>query len=114
MEPANYPVNLVISTGPPVNVPPVVNEQQQVAENQIGTANLVPVPTYDTSDRSPKNCGKVTAQNPAGGTPVSSGSNVNITIGDGPSCHLTTTTSALFPVQHSGFVFALVYSREVV
>jgi serine/threonine protein kinase len=114
MEPANYPVNLVISTGPPVNVPPVIGEPQQVAETQIGTANLVPVPTYDTNDKPAKDCGRVTAQNPAGGTPVSSGSNVNITIGDGPSCHLTTTTSALFPIQGGGFVLPLVYSREVV
>jgi serine/threonine-protein kinase len=113
MEPAAYPVKLVISTGPPVNVPPVVGELQQAAETQLGTLNLVPVPTYDTSDRAPKDCGKVTAQNPVAGTPVSAGSSVNITVGDGPSCHLsTTTTSAVLPIQHNGIFLLVAFSRE--
>ncbi|MGO9344454.1 MAG: Stk1 family PASTA domain-containing Ser/Thr kinase [Acidimicrobiales bacterium] len=118
-EPAGYAVKLVISTGPPVDVPPVVGELQQVAENQLVAANLVPVVTYDTSDHAVKDCGKVTNQNPAPNTPVSTGSNVDITIGDGPKCNIspttTPTTAAIeFPSKNYGSFILVVYGREVI
>jgi serine/threonine-protein kinase len=118
-EPAGYAVKLVISTGPPVDVPPVVGEFQEPAEGQLYAANLVPVATYDTSDHAVKDCGKVVSQNPAAGTPVSTGSNVDISIGDGPRCNLsstttTPTTAAFFPMQHNGIAALIAYGREVI
>ncbi len=117
-EPAGYLVNLVISTGPPVDVPPVVGELQQIAEVQIESANLVPVPTYDTGDRAVKDCDRVISQSPAPETAVSTGSNVDISIGDGPRCNLssttTSTTAAMFSAQHNGLFMLAVYGREVI
>ncbi len=117
MEPAGFSVNLVISTGPPVNVPGVVGDLQQNAESQLNSANLVPVSQYDTHDNASKDCGRVTSQNPGPGTPVSAGSNVTITIGNGSKCHLSpTTTAAVFPTGPSlpGEYQLAAFRREVV
>ncbi len=115
---AGTAVNLVISTGPPVTVPNLYLVPASDAESQLTGLKLVPVPVDDPSDSKPKDCGNVTKQSPANGTQVSSGSNVTITIADGPGCPgppaTTSTTAALFPNWLSVPSLLSAYRRDVI
>jgi eukaryotic-like serine/threonine-protein kinase len=89
---ANQTVNLVVSKGPaPITVPGVVGDDEQTAESQITSAGLSPSVILNMKDHNPADCGIVTKQSPAQGTPVKSGATVTITVGDGPSCGTTST-----------------------
>lgn len=115
-EPAGSAINLVVSNGPPVYVPDVVGDLQQVAESQLSSMELIPVSSYDTQDKSAKDCGFVIAQNPAPQTPVSKGSGVTITVGDGPKCHLSSPTTAALrsPTRLPGDFLLAAFRREPV
>jgi serine/threonine protein kinase len=102
--PPNTTIVLVVSKGPaPVTVPPVTGDTQAMAMSTLSTAGFDPVAKLDKKDRDGNDCGIVTKQNPASGSPAQSGATVTITVGDGPECNggppTTTpvTTAALFP-----------------
>jgi serine/threonine protein kinase len=88
-------VNLEISTGPaPVLVPSVISLTEQEAETKLVNAGLTPVVKLDMHDQNPADCGIVTNQNPAAQTSQTSGTNVTISVGDGPACSGTSPTTS--------------------
>jgi serine/threonine-protein kinase len=97
----NSPVNLTISTGACVLVPPVVGETKSQASTDIMNANLVPVFTNDTAcsggSAAPGTVDSQTpAPTPASTSTVSSGATVNMTVCEPVS---TTTTPTTLPGQ---------------
>ena len=76
-------VDLVISTGPcAVEVPNVVGQAQAAAQAAIAAAGLTSSVTLACSDTVP--AGNVISQLPVGGTSVTLGSNVALTVSTGP------------------------------
>jgi beta-lactam-binding protein with PASTA domain len=76
------PVNIVISTGPPITVPNVVSMAQTDAANAIAAAGLV-VGTRTNSFSDTVPAGQVISQSPASGIVVWRGTKVNIVISIG-------------------------------
>jgi beta-lactam-binding protein with PASTA domain len=75
-------VDLVVSTGKPqVDVPFLVGATQDEARNKLRTAKLVP--KFDPVE-SDEPQGQVLSTDPEGGTPVTEGSTVTVTISKGP------------------------------
>ncbi|HEY1831314.1 MAG TPA: Stk1 family PASTA domain-containing Ser/Thr kinase [Acidimicrobiales bacterium] len=97
----NTPVNITVSTGPCVSVPPVVGESQQQAASDIDTANLSPSFSSDTSCANGAQPGNVDSQTPAAGSQVSSGSTVAMTVcqpaGSTTTTSTTSTTTTIGP-----------------
>jgi eukaryotic-like serine/threonine-protein kinase len=89
--PRNSFVTVVVSLGPRPpeerEVPDVVNLTQATAEQRLSSAGFVPQVTFSPSGSVPS--GVVITQDPAGGSPLLSGSTVSIVVSTGPS---TTTT----------------------
>ncbi|GJL78480.1 MAG: hypothetical protein NPINA01_14690 [Nitrospinaceae bacterium] len=77
-------VDLVVSLGPPVNVPNVVGLAQAAAETAIVNAGLV-VGTVTTQGSPTVPAGDVISQNPIGGTSVDPGSVVDLVVSSGPT-----------------------------
>jgi serine/threonine-protein kinase len=83
----NSPVNLVISNC--VQVPGVIGQTANSAQNAITNAGLTPNTTFDTACANNAQPGNVDGQDPAGNAEVGSGGTVNISV-----CQPTTTTTA--------------------
>jgi beta-lactam-binding protein with PASTA domain len=81
---AGSAVNLVVSTGPAVPVPNVVNETQAAAMTAITGAGLV-VGTVTNASSATVPSGSVISSNPAAGTQVAAGSAVNLVVSTGPA-----------------------------
>ena len=77
-------VSLVVSNGPPVNVPDVVGLTQTAATTAITNAELV-VGTVTQQSSATVPAGEVISQNPAAGTNVTVGSAVNLVVSTGPA-----------------------------
>jgi eukaryotic-like serine/threonine-protein kinase len=73
----NSSVNLVVSAGPPVQVPSVVGKQFTDATQLLTGAGLSYTPHYVSSNQP---VGTVLSQNPAGGQKVKSGTKVELTV----------------------------------
>ena len=73
----NSSVTLVVSAGPPVNVPSVVDQTLAQAEQLLGAAQLSYVPKFWPSN---KPVGQVLSQDPAAGQKVKSGTKVTLTV----------------------------------
>ena len=73
----NSAVDLVVSAGPPVSVPPVVGQQLAQAEQLLGAAGLGYTTRFVSSD---KPVGQVLAQDPAADQKVKSGAKVALTV----------------------------------
>jgi eukaryotic-like serine/threonine-protein kinase len=87
-------VNLVISQGKqPVEIPAVTGLTVAKATSQLSGAGFNPVQQNDTKDKNPADCGIVTKQNPAGNQTAQPGTTVTITVGDGPNCNSSPTTT---------------------
>jgi beta-lactam-binding protein with PASTA domain len=84
-------VTILVSEGPGVAVPPVMGLTANAAENLITTAGLTPQEILQPS--SAQQMGLVILQDPSGGTQVTSGSTVTITVGQG----LTSTITVVSP-----------------
>jgi serine/threonine-protein kinase len=82
----NSSVNLVISNC--VTVPGVVGQAAGTAQNQIANAGLTANTTFDMSCPNNAQPGNVDAQTPSGGSQISSGGTVNISV-----CQANTTTT---------------------
>jgi serine/threonine-protein kinase len=82
----NSSVNLVISNC--VTVPGVVGQAASSAQNQIANAGLTANTTFDMSCPNNAQPGNVDAQTPSGGSQISSGGTVNISV-----CQANTTTT---------------------
>jgi serine/threonine-protein kinase len=89
--PPNTAVNLIISDGACVSVPNVVGQTAAGAQSMITGAGLTPNTTTDAGCAGNAQPGTVDAQNPAPGSPVPSGTTVNISVCAPPP---TTTTSS--------------------
>ncbi len=78
--PANKPVQLVVSAGPPL--PDFVGQQESAAQAaaQAGGYSINPVP--DTSSNEPQ--GTITRQSPAPNTPITPGEVVTVYVSQGP------------------------------
>jgi beta-lactam-binding protein with PASTA domain/predicted Ser/Thr protein kinase len=87
-------VTLIISMGGNlVDVPNVVGLQQQIAENQLEAADLIPNVETQNSDQ-PE--GTVVAQDPAGATQVESGSEVTVVVSTGAGSVIVPDVEGLF------------------
>jgi beta-lactam-binding protein with PASTA domain len=84
-------VTILVSEGPGVAVPPVMGLTANAAEAAITTAGLNPQEILQPS--SAQQMGLVILQDPSGGTQVTSGSTVTITVGQG----LTSTITVISP-----------------
>ncbi len=88
-------ITVLISAGPPATVPDVTNEPAAAAESAITKAGLVYHVVYVSG--LPSDNGYVTSQSPAGGTQLTQGSTVTISVvksaGTTTSSTTTTTTS---------------------
>ena len=106
----NTAVNLVISDGSCVSVPNVVGQTASSAQAMITGAGLTANTTTDAGCAGGAQPGNVDAQNPAAGTPVPSGSTVNISVcappptttTSSPATTTTTTTAAAGPGAGGG------------
>jgi serine/threonine-protein kinase len=88
----NSSVSLVISNC--VTVPGVVGQPAGSAQNQIANAGLTPTTTFDTSCPNNAQAGNVDTQSPAGGSQISSGGTVTISVCQpAPTTTSSTTTS---------------------
>jgi serine/threonine-protein kinase len=83
----NNPVNLVISNC--VQVPGVVGQSQDSAQNSITNAGLQATTTFDSTCANNAQAGNVDSQSPAPGSFVGNGGNVSIQV-----CQPNTTTSS--------------------
>ncbi|MHC4575283.1 MAG: PASTA domain-containing protein, partial [Planctomycetota bacterium] len=82
--PAGSYVDIVVSRGRPVVVPPVVGMSEDLAGLAISSSGLVVGPvTYECSDTIEE--GVVISQSPMGGTTVPEGSSVELTVSLGPA-----------------------------
>jgi eukaryotic-like serine/threonine-protein kinase len=87
-------VTLIVSKGGNlVDVPNVVGLQQQIAENQLEAADLIPNVETQNSDQSE---GTVVAQDPAGATQVESGSEVTVVVSTGAGSVIVPDVEGLF------------------
>jgi eukaryotic-like serine/threonine-protein kinase len=91
--PPNTTVNLVVSSGSCVTVPPVVGQSATSAQSAITGAGLVPNTTFDTACANGAMPGNVDSQNPAPSAQVASGSTVNISVCQSATTTTTTTTT---------------------
>jgi eukaryotic-like serine/threonine-protein kinase len=91
---AGSTVTLIVSKGGNlVDVPNVVGLQQQIAENQLEAADLIPNVETQNSDQ-PE--GTVVAQDPAGATQVESGSEVTVVVSTGAGSVIVPDVEGLF------------------
>ena len=96
--PANSTVTLLISAGPQqVVVPSVKGQSEASATAAIQAKGLDVNVTPKTLSSGDPNVGRVTDQNPSGGTSVAPNSTVTITVGVASSSSASTTTSTTSP-----------------
>ncbi|HEX5474656.1 MAG TPA: PASTA domain-containing protein [Vicinamibacterales bacterium] len=92
--PADSPVNLVVSSGPPpVSVPDVVNMTQAAAASAIATAGLA-VGTVTSAPSATVPAGSIVSENPGAGSLVPPGSAVNLVVSSGPPAFAVDATAA--------------------
>jgi len=97
----NGSVNLVISNC--VTVPGVVGQPAGSAQNQIANAGLTATTTFDTTCANGAQPGNVDSQNPSGGSQVSSGGTVAISVCQAsPTTTTSSTTTTTSSVQGLG------------
>lgn len=77
---ASFSITISDPPPPPATVPSVVGQSQSTAVTNIQNAGLVASVSFTSSGANSGNNGKVASQNPSGGSSVSPGSTVSITV----------------------------------
>ncbi|MDA8038983.1 MAG: Stk1 family PASTA domain-containing Ser/Thr kinase [Actinomycetota bacterium] len=90
-EPVGTYINIIVSAGPGVTVPNVLNDTQPQAQAALSAKGFQVIVQYTTGSVAQQNT--VISQTPTGGTQAAAGAPVTIVIDSGPTTTTTTSTT---------------------